>query len=181
MIIDIIFSIVLLLLIIRGFKKGFIHAVVSLLALIIGLMIAVRFSDLAAEYLDKWFNMSDNYLPFIAFLAVFLLVYLAFRLLEETLETLLEKIHLSMLNKLAGAIVWCVIWAMLFSTILFYLNNMKLLSDELKTESFTYRKLEAFAPESITLIGKIIPPVKNIYQNLQQRFDEIENKHSLDS
>ena len=53
MIIDIIFAIVLLLAFIHGYKKGIIHSIVSLIALVIGIMAAVRLSELAAVYLDR--------------------------------------------------------------------------------------------------------------------------------
>ena len=63
---------------------------------------------------------------------------------------------------------------MLFSTILFYSNNAGLLSQELKTESIVYEKAEPFAPKTIETIGKVIPPVKNIFNSLQQWFEDLE-------
>ena len=76
MIIDIIFAIVLLLAFIHGYKKGIIHSIVSLIALVIGIMAAVRLSELAAVYLDRWFNIASRYLPLISFILVFIGIYL---------------------------------------------------------------------------------------------------------
>ncbi|MFN0276262.1 MAG: CvpA family protein [Chitinophagales bacterium] len=176
MILDIIFVLIGIFLFIRGWKKGIIQAVVSLIAIIIGLMIAVRFSDVSAVYIDKWFNISSRYIPVVAFIAMFFAVFFVFKFIEKAMEGIFKVMKLNFLNQLAGGIVWLVIWAMLFSTVLFYGNNMKLFSEELKSDSITYEKLEPFAPEVTLLIGKIIPPVKNIYNDLQEWFNGLEEK-----
>lgn len=174
MILDIVFAIVLLLAFIHGYRKGLIHSIVSLLALVIGIMAAVYLSGLTAIYIDKWFNISSKYLPLISFMLVFIGIYLLFRLLEKLLEGFFKLLKLNFINQLAGAIIWSVIWTMLFSTILFYGNNAGLLTAELKTESIVYEKVEPFAPKTIETIGKVIPPVKNIFNSLQQWFEDLE-------
>ncbi len=174
MILDIVFAILLLLAFIHGYRKGLIHSIVSLLAIVIGIMAAVYLSELTAIYIDKWFNVSSKYLPLISFMVVFIGIYLLFRLLENMLEGFFKLLKLNFINQLAGAIIWSTIWVMLFSTILFYSNNAGLLSQELKTESVVYEKAEPFAPKTIETIGKVIPPVKNIFNSLQQWFEDLE-------
>lgn len=176
MVIDVIFSILVIISFIRGFKKGLIHAIFTLVAIVVGIIAGVYLSEIAAVYIDKWFNVSSRYLPIVAFIAVFFGVYLLFRLLSKSMEGLFKLMHLNILNKLLGGLVWVVIWIMVFSTVLFYANNMKLLSDEIKTESIVYERTEAFAPEVISFIGRAIPPVRNIYRSLQQWFDNLEEK-----
>ncbi len=165
---------------IHGYRKGIIHSIVSLIALIVGLMAAVRFSELAAVYLDKWFNISGKYLPLIAFLAVFIGLYLLFRLLEQALEGFFKLIKLNFINQIIGALIWGLVWTMLFSTILFYLNNMGLFSEELKSESVTYEKILPIAPDTFDLIGKVIPPVKNTYHSLDEWFGELHDKSTAE-
>jgi membrane protein required for colicin V production len=176
MILDIIFALTGILLFVRGWKHGIIHAVVSLLGLLAGLMVAVRFSDLAATYLDAWFQIQSRYVPVIAFIAVFFGIFFLFRFIEKAMEGFFNIIKLNFLNQFLGGLVWLVIWAMLFSTILFYGNNMQLFSDQLKSESITYETLEPLAPQITAGIGKVIPPAKNIYHDLQQWFDTLEEK-----
>ncbi|MFI5172970.1 MAG: CvpA family protein [Chitinophagales bacterium] len=176
MIIDIIYGIVLLLAFIYGFSRGLIQSIVSLIAIIIGIMAAVYLSNISAITLDRWFNISSKYLPIISFLVVFLLIYLLFRLAAKGMEGLFKALKLNFINKFAGAIVWVVIWTLLYSTLLFYANNMQLLPLDTKAESVVYEKIEPLAPETIETIGKIIPPVKNIFNSLQQWFMELENK-----
>jgi membrane protein required for colicin V production len=181
MIVDIIFFIVLLLALIHGFRKGIIHSIVSLLALVIGIMAAVRLSELAAVYLDRWFNVASRYLPLISFIAVFIGIYLLFRLLEQALEGLFKMIKLNFINQSAGALVWGLIWTMLFSTILFYINNMELFSEETKKESIIFEQIEPLAPKTIEMVGKVVPPVKNIFNTMEIWFDEFKMNHASDA
>lgn len=181
MIIDIIFALFLLFALIHGFKKGIIHSLISLVAIVIGIVAAVRLSELAAFYLDRWFNINSQYLPLISFIAVFAGIYFVFRLLEKMLEGLLKAIHLNFINKLVGAAVWAVIWMMLYSTILFYLNNMEVFNEKTKTDSIVFEKVEPFAPKTIELVGKVIPPVKNVFNTLTVWFDEFKLNHNTDN
>jgi membrane protein required for colicin V production len=178
MVLDIVYALILLLAMVHGYRKGIIHSIVSLIALIVGLLAAVRFSELAAVYIDKWFNISGKYLPLIAFIAVFIGLYLLFRLLEQALEGFFKLIKLNFINQLVGALIWGLVWTMLYSTILFYLNNMGLFSDELKNDSVTYEKILPIAPDTFELIGKVIPPVKNTYNSLDAWFEELHNKRA---
>ncbi len=178
MIIDIIFAIILLLAFIHGFRKGIIHSIVSLIAMVIGIMAAVYLSEIASTYIDKWFHIASKYLPIVSFILVFILIYLLFRLLEQSLEGFFKLLKLNFLNKLAGAIIWSIVWALLYSTILFYCNNMNLFSEELKTDSVVYEKIEPIAPKTIEFVGKIIPPVKNIFNSLEDWFKSIQQDHS---
>ncbi len=172
MLIDIIYALILLLALIYGFKKGVIHSVVTLVALIIGIMAAVHFSQVAAVYIDKWFNVSSKYLPLISFVAVFVLIYLIFRLIEEALEGFFKLLKMNLLNQIAGALVWGLVWTLLYSTILFYLNNMQLIAADAKTDSIIFETVEPMAPETIATVGTLIPPAKNIFKDMQEWFSE---------
>jgi membrane protein required for colicin V production len=179
MILDIVYCLVLLLAFIRGYKKGLLHAIVTLLAILIGIMTAVRFSEIAAVYFDKWFNITSKYLPLIAFVAVFFAVYFLFRLVEAGMEGFFTLLKINFINKFLGGAVWALTWTMIFSTALFYADNMQLLSEEVKAESITFEKIEPLAPDVIAGIGKVIPPVKNIFNSLQEWFDDLEKKKTV--
>ena len=178
MIIDIIFALGLILAFIHGINKGLIHSIVSLIAIVVGILAAVHLSEVTSVYIDKWFNISSKYLPLISFLLVFIIIFILFRLLEKALEGFFKVLQLNFLNKLAGAIIWSIVWILFYSTLLFYADNMQLLPLDTKAESIVFEKIEPLAPKTIETIGKIIPPVKNIFNSLQEWFKELENKNS---
>ena len=45
-----------------GFKKGLILELASIVALVLGIYGAVKFSDLTADYLNSYFEISSNWI-----------------------------------------------------------------------------------------------------------------------
>ena len=70
MIIDILFAIVLILAILRGYKRGLIVGIFSFIAIIVGLAAAIKLSVVVAGYIGKAVKVSDEWLPFISFIVV---------------------------------------------------------------------------------------------------------------
>ncbi|HTM92515.1 MAG TPA: CvpA family protein, partial [Flavisolibacter sp.] len=71
MLIDFIAIGLVVLAIIKGFRNGLVVAVFSLLAFVIGLAAALKFSAVVAEYLATGTNISQRWLPILAFAIVF--------------------------------------------------------------------------------------------------------------
>ena len=76
MFIDIIGLILLVWATFKGLRNGFVVAVFSFLAFIIGLAAALKLSAVAAEYLGSNISIGERWLPFIAFALVFFVVVL---------------------------------------------------------------------------------------------------------
>ena len=74
MLIDLAFGVLMVLAIFKGYQKGFVIAVFSLLAFIIGLAAALKLSTVVAAYLHDSTSISVRWLPLVAFLLVFLVV-----------------------------------------------------------------------------------------------------------
>ena len=58
----------------KGFSKGLIISVASLLALLLGIYGSIRFSDITSGYLIDHFEFSSQYLPIISFAITFILI-----------------------------------------------------------------------------------------------------------
>ena len=80
MILDLIFVVILVLAIYKGYQRGLIVGIFSLLAIIIGLAAAMKLSTVVAGYIGKAVKVSDEWLPVISFAAVFIIIVLLVRL-----------------------------------------------------------------------------------------------------
>ena len=84
----------------RGFKKGLIIEIFTLLALLVGIYIGINFSDFIADVLRKNVGMTSEYVPVIAFTITFLgvgaMVYFAGVMLEKAVNLAALK----MVNKM---------------------------------------------------------------------------------
>ena len=76
MLIDIVALVLLVIAIFKGISKGLIVALFSFLGFIIGLAAALKLSTAMAEYIGANVEVSQRWLPFIAFIVVFIIVVL---------------------------------------------------------------------------------------------------------
>lgn len=137
MVVDIIVIILLVLAVIKGYRRGLIIGLFSLVAVIIGLAAAMKLSTLVAGYLGTAVKISDRWLPVISFVVVFLAVVLLIRLGARALEKTAEIITLGWLNKLGGMILYTGIYFTVFSILLFYAAQLQLLKEETIAGSHT--------------------------------------------
>src|SRR5256885_793509 len=84
----------------KGLRKGLIIAVFSLLGFFIGLTAALKLSSVVADYIGTITNITQRWLPFIAFILVFIIVVFLVRLGAKMLEKVLQIAMLGWLNKL---------------------------------------------------------------------------------
>ena len=178
MVIDIILFILLVLAVIKGISRGFIVAVFSFLAIIIGVAAAMKLSYITASWLQQSFNINGNWLPVLSFLLVLLGVILLVRWVANLIQAAINIAMLGWLNKLGGVILYLLIYLFVYSIILFYLTKMEILTTETIAASRTYNLVEPFGPKAVDALGSIIPVFKNIFEQLSAFFETIAGKNA---
>lgn len=176
MLIDIIFAVLILLAIIKGYQKGMIIAVFSIIAFIIGLAAALKLSTAVAVYLKDSIHVSAKWLPFIAFLLIFFGVCLLVRLGGKLIEKAVQAVMLGWLNRIVGIILYAVLYIIIFSIFIFYAEKLQLVQTAFIQSSQTYNFIQPFGPEVIDGFGKIIPFFKEMFTELDRFFNSIPNK-----
>ena len=86
----------------RGFKKGFVIEIFTLLALLVGIYAGIHFSDFMASLLKENVGLNSKYLPAISFTITFLLVGAMVFFAGKMIEKAIKVVALGMVNKLAG-------------------------------------------------------------------------------
>lgn len=102
--IDIIILIIAGLGAIQGFMKGFVLSITSLLGLILGYYLSVRFGWIIEGYLAGESGVSNPLYHVLAFVLAFLLVVIIMYFIGKSIETLLEMASLGCVNRIAGAL-----------------------------------------------------------------------------
>jgi membrane protein required for colicin V production len=173
MILDLVFAVVILLAIIKGYRRGLIVGVFSLIAIIIGLAAAIKLSAIVAEYIGKAVKISDQWLPLISFAIVFFIVVLLIRLGANAIQKAAETIMLGWTNKIGGIILYIVIYITVFSVILFYAEQIKIIQPATKEKSVTYAYIQPWGPKAINGIGSAVPVFKIMFADLENFFGGI--------
>ena len=154
-ILDILILIAIIWFAVKGLKKGLIDGIFSILALVIGGWITVRYSDYTCAFLGwngetKWLLAAG-----ITFLAVFIFVLLIGKICKSIVNFILPDF----VDKLLG-LVFGGGKVLLFVGILFYIvtnidTNEKILTPEHKQASFFYKP-------SFTLAKFLLPQFEKI-------------------
>ena len=157
-ILDIIFLVPLLFALYRGFKKGIIHMVASLAALLLGIFGAIKLRPLFASMLDSLFDISPDYINVIAFSLAFVVIVMVVHLLAYVVEKLIKAVALNFVNRLLGMGFGVLITAFVISMILWPINQVNEEQQIIKAErienSLLYRPLSAFAPAVFPYLKK---------------------------
>lgn len=176
MLLDLVFAVFIVLAILKGYKSGLVVGLFSLVAVIIGLAAAMKLSTVVAGYIGKAVKVSDEWLPVISFAVVFFLVILLIRLGARAIEKTVEVAMLGWVNKIGGVVLFVAIYTVVFSVLLFYAEQMKLVEPETINKSVTYSFVQPWGPKAINGFGSIIPIFKDMFRELEQFFDGVAKK-----
>ncbi len=140
----------------KGFKKGFIIEIFTLLALFAGIYGAIHFTDYIAEILKENLSMDSEYLPVIAFIVTFLLVGAMVYFLGKMLEKAISLVALSTANKFAGLLFGATKMLIVSGVIVVVLESIdekgNIISRDLKNDSLMYEPLKKMAYTSLPAI-----------------------------
>jgi len=173
MLLDIIVAVILILAVIKGYQRGLIVGVFSFLAVIIGLAAAIKLSTVVAGYIGKAIKISDAWLPVISFAVVFIIVVLLVRLGANMIQKTVEISMLDWLNRLGGILFYLAIYIIVYSVILFYAEQIKLLQPATAKESVTYSYIEPLGPKVIDGFAYVVPFFRDMFTDLQSFFDGV--------
>ena len=158
----------------KGFSKGLIIELATLIALLLGVYIASNFSFYTADYLRDHFDFHSKYMSIISFTITFIGVVVLVMLFGKSLEKVVNLFMLSFVNKLAGAVFGMLKVAFFLSVLIFILTTFgieeNVIDNEVQENSYLYKPVKSIAPF-------IFPVVK---QNGISIFDRVDEKvHDL--
>ena len=155
-ILDIIIGIPVLWMAYRGFTKGFVIEVTTLIALLLGIYAALNFSSYTAGLLNDYFTLEQQYMTILSFAVTFVVVVIAVVLIGRLLERFVNLIALGFLDKLAGGLFGIVKAAFIISVIFLVINsfdtNESVISPEKKKNSVLYGPVSFLVPAILPLI-----------------------------
>jgi len=137
---------------IKGFSRGFVVEVCSLLALVLGIWAGIHFSDRVAEAIGL-----ETQSAAIAFLVTFLIVLVGVHLFARFLTTLIDIAQLSLPNKIIGVLFGALRQVFTLSIALNLLAGYSgdaLPPTKARVDSTFYDPVKAFAPLIIPALGQ---------------------------
>ena len=177
--IDVIILVLLIWTIIKGFRKGFIIELASLLALILGIFGAIKFADFTAGYLSANVDLPEDYTPLIAFALTFILIVIGVHFIARLVQTLVKMVALNFINRLAGAVFSGLKTLLILSFVLFFVEsidqNIKLIPQQKKNDSLFYYPLSGVAFDLLPKItnSSYFEFLQNEYYDLKESIPDV--------
>ena len=157
-VLDLIFLIPLLYALYRGFKKGLVYMIASLLALILGIVGAIQLRPVFAGMLDSIFQVDPRHLNVIAFAVAFVVIVLVVHIAAFVVDKVIEAVALDFVDGLLGMVFGVLVTAFVISIILWPINQVNEEHQIIKQKhidgSLLYKPLSAFAPAVFPYLKK---------------------------
>lgn len=151
----------------RGFTKGLIIELASLVAIIAGIYGAMHFSSFTFEYLSTFMEIETTYLQLASYGLTFLLIVLMITLTGKILTMLVKMVALGIVNRVMGGIFGGLKALLVLSVILLFFERLN--------NQFGIVKDKVL--ETSVLYNPILTQTQNIYPNVLQEFEK--QKESL--
>ena len=128
---------------IRGFSKGLILELTTLIGMILGVMAAFYFWKDLSELLSQYLTLGPSALKFISYALIFLIVLLLAWIIGKIITKVADLVMLGLLNKLLGAVFGLlkgvIVAALILMAIVYFDKNEKLITRQAKEKSMFYR------------------------------------------
>jgi membrane protein required for colicin V production len=161
---------------IRGFFRGLIVAVCSVVALLLGVFVSLKLSQSLAAWMTEKGVGTGAWVPVLAYVILFIGVIIIVNMVARLMQKLLESMMLGLVNKVAGGVLYAVFSIFLWSILLWMGTRTGIITPETIQSSRTYNFLEPVAPWIFEHVGNLIPFVKNAFAGLQEFFDKVPAK-----
>lgn len=177
-ILDIILLIPLAWALYKGFKKGLVIEITSLLALVLGVYGAIKFSSITADFLIEKIDVSEQTMKVLAFVVTFMLIIGAVHLIGKIIEKTIDLVALSFMNKLGGALFSTLKVAMIISVILVAVNGwnerFNFIPTNIKQDSILFEPMTKLSPA-------VLPFLKNSewVQKGLQKLNELKEESGI--
>ena len=168
-VIDIVLGCLLLYGLVRGFWNGFFIEIASLLSLILGIYLALKFSSFAQVFISSHVSWSPNTIQITAFALTFIAVIVALSILAKFMTTVAKFAGMGLINKFAGAFFGLLKTLLLISVSLHFFHKMNAKVDFVSKEQLA--KSILYYP-TLEVSGKIYPALESWFDEFYPSKEE---------
>ena len=163
---DIVLGVLLVYGLFQGIKNGLFVELASLISLILGIYIAIKFSYLAKVMLGGFVHWNPKTIQIVAFIITFLLVVIGISIMAKVLTSVADFAQLGVINKLGGGffrLLKTILIASIFLNLFEKINfNNFFAQKETLDKSIFYRPIQKTA-------GFIYPSIEKWYDDLKKK------------
>ncbi|MDD5569617.1 MAG: CvpA family protein [Bacteroidales bacterium] len=146
----------------KGYRKGIILEVISIIALIAAIYGGIHFSYFAGNFLGKYIH--SGFIKIISFAVTFILILIGLYWFAKILEKFVDAIALGFANKITGCFFGLLKMAFIISCIIYIItsidSNKILLTEKTTSNSLLYKPVSVIAPAVFPVLKEKFEQIK---------------------
>ena len=159
-----------------GYSRGIIKTVLTAASLLFGFMAAAKFSPTVSSMLQDWFNGPKSVMFLAAVVLTFLLTLILFRFIANAMENMLESININFINQFMGGVVSALLFSFVYSLLVAFADNSRLIDEQTKDDSITYEALKPLPGYAWDAGQAVWPVFKEFYNYALDMMDAIDSQ-----
>ncbi|MBK8954693.1 MAG: CvpA family protein [Saprospiraceae bacterium] len=174
MLIDILLAIFLGLSFYLGYSKGIVKSFFGIMSILIATLVTLKFSFILIALLENISSIDPRLALVLGFLFTFLIVVFTIRLIGRGFEKFLETAQINFINKFIGGVMSAVIVLTLYSSMIWFLNQIRFIDSSTKEESQSYSLLESLPEKTKWVWSKTKPLFSEFWEKTNHVLDSVE-------
>ncbi|WP_400192439.1 CvpA family protein [Hymenobacter sp. B81] len=156
---------------VKGFRRGIVMEVVSLVAFVLGLIGGLKLLSTAVPLVRHYVGEAFGMLPLVSFVLVFALLTWGVHLVGGMLRSAIHLTPLGMLDHIVGGAVGVVKWVLGLSLVLYATGLAGLpLGQQLTHDSLLLPVVQQATPVALQIVGVVLPFATELLSALRNVF-----------
>lgn len=154
-----------------GFRKGLLLELISLFALVLGILLGLKLLDSGLPVMKEYIGDAGGLLPFVTFLIIFVAIILGVRVLGLLLKKVIDFTPFGLFDNLLGSLLGALKWCLALSLLL-YVSDMAGISvtPETAAGSAVYPIVLKTTPYALGIMSYVLPFIKAMLLSLKDHF-----------
>jgi len=165
--VDLVFLVILLFGAYKGYQRGFLLEIVSIVAFVLAVIGGFKLLDLGIDFLNSFENTLGNFLPIAAFILVFVIILLVVNIVGRIFKKIIDFTIFGNVDNFAGALLGIFKIALFLSIANWIILNLGAhLPERISKDSFIYPYVADIAPKTGNFLVAIFPSLDNLIQKI---------------
>lgn len=150
--------ILLLVALVKGYRKGFIMQLVGLAVILLAAIFGGKLAEIILPEINRFMDITPSFARALSFLIAFGLIAVVISLVGRLIEKFAEVVLLSFVNRLLGSVIavgtMMVVLSIVLNLVLMLDKRENMISNEIRKESFFFERVETVVPAIVPYLDK---------------------------
>ena len=157
-----------------GYSKGIIATVLTIASYLFGFLAAMKFGPIMGDMLYSAFPVITTGGAFLlGVVLVFILTLVLFRLVARGLTSFLETVNINFINQILGGVLSGLFFVFIFSGLVYFGDQSRIITDEIKAGSITYKPLTQIRVAVWNRTKDLYPVFRDFYDRAVDAMDRV--------